>query len=148
MIAGIHTNILVRDLISMITHVLGISPYTRSYSRCLRRRCELEELELRAHVAKYMTLEDVFGNNNNFIKAPAYEHDVPAFSESLKYLVTVVKSSVSQCFQSYYVLLSYVLETTAEAVRYVYKSTEVIGTQLFSCLMLAYPLRGLFNPGM
>ena len=79
----------------------------------------LKSLSSRAHVAKYMTPEEVFGNNTDFLKASAYEHDVPAFSESLKNLVTVVKSSVSQLFQSYYVLLNFVLETSEEGVRYV-----------------------------
>lgn len=32
----------------------------------------------------YLTTGDVFGNINNFFKAPAYEHDVAAFSEANK----------------------------------------------------------------
>ena len=50
-----------------------------------------KSLGSRASKAKYMTLEDVFGNKTDFIKALAYEHDVPTFSESLKYLFTVAE---------------------------------------------------------
>ena len=45
MTAGIHTDVLARDLITMIFPVLGVCSYIRSYSMCLRTRCELEKLE-------------------------------------------------------------------------------------------------------
>ena len=54
-------------------------------------RAVKKSLTFRAFDAEHVTFEDVFDNNTHFSKARAYEHDVPAFSGSLKYLFTIAE---------------------------------------------------------
>ena len=43
MTAGIHMDILARDLITKVFPILGVCSYTRLYFRCLRTRCGFEK---------------------------------------------------------------------------------------------------------
>ena len=48
------------------------------------RVANLQSPRFSAFDAGYITTRDVISNINNFFKAPAYEHDVAAFSEATK----------------------------------------------------------------
>ena len=48
------------------------------------RVANLQSPKFSAFDAGYITTRDVISNINNFFKAPAYEHDVAAFSEATK----------------------------------------------------------------